>query len=249
MPTHVHSPDGTGPWPVVIVYMDAVGIRPAMQEIAETIASHGYLVLLPDLFYRVEWDSKNGLKLFTDPEFRKDLFSRVMPSASHANVMRDTEALLAWTAEQPDADADHLGITGYCMGGRIALYAAGHFGDGVQAVASYHAGNVATDAPDSPHKLAPNIRARVYVAGAIEDAGFDKAQKERLEQALTDASVDHLVETYNARHGFVPKDTPVHDAAAEAKHWQTLFALFDDRLKAHVARSVDHRPLHLFFSP
>jgi carboxymethylenebutenolidase len=67
---------------------------------------------------------------------------------------------------------------------------------------------------------------RVYVAGAIKDPNFDDAQKARLEQALTDAGVDHTVETYNAMHGFVPRDTPVHDEAATAKHWETLLALF-----------------------
>lgn len=232
MPTHVYRPDGKGPWPVVIVYMDAVGVRPAMQAIAETIAARGYFVLLPDLFYRVEWESSRGLELFTNQEFRKDLFSRVLPTASGQNISRDTDALLAWVATQPDADVGRLGLTGYCMGGRLALYVAGHLGERADAVASYHASNVATDAPDSPHKLAPNMRARVYVAGAIEDAGFDTAQQQRLAQALTDAGVDHVVEVYNARHGFVPKDTPVHDDAAEAKHWQTLFALFDSTLSA-----------------
>lgn len=235
MSTHVYHPDGERRWPVVIVYMDAVGIRPAMLEIAERIAAAGYYVLLPDLFYRVEWDAKNGLKLFSDPEFRKDLFTRVMPTASPANVMRDTEALLAWASGQPEAEADRIGLTGYCMGGRLALYAAGHFGERVAAVASYHASGVATDAPDSPHRLAPRIRARVYVAGAIQDAGFDEAQKARLDQALTDAGVDHVIETYDARHGFVPRDTPVHDDAAEAKHWQTLLALFADTLGTSTA--------------
>ena len=74
------------------------------------------------------------------------------------------------------------------------------------------------------------MKARVYVAGAIKDPNFDDAQKNRLEQALTDAGVDHTIETYNALHGFVPRDTPVHDEAATAKHWQTLLALFSDSL-------------------
>lgn len=230
-PTHVYHPDGDGPWPAVIMYMDAVGVRPALLEIAERIASDGYYVMLPDLFYRVEFDVSQGLKLFTDPEFRRDVFTRVVPSASPANVMGDTEALLAYLDGQSDVRSDRIGLVGYCMGGRLALYAAGYFGDRVAAVAAYHAGGVATDAPDSPHRVAPGMKARVYVAGATEDASFDDAQKQRLEDALTAAHVDHRVETYNARHGYVPRDTPVHDEAATAKHWETLLALFSDTLK------------------
>ena len=225
-PTHVYHPAGGGPWPAVIVYMDAVGIRPAMMEIAERIANEGYFVLLPDVFYRVDFDASQGMKIFTDPEVRRDLMTRVMPSASHANVMRDTEALLAHLDARPEVRGDRIGTTGYCMGGRLSLYAAGHFGDRIAATASYHGGGLATDAPDSPHRLASRMRSRVYVAGAIKDANFDDAQKARLEEALTDAGVDHTIETYEALHGWVPRDTPVHDEAAAAKHWETLLALF-----------------------
>jgi carboxymethylenebutenolidase len=230
-PTHVHHPEESGPWPGVIVYMDAIGIRPAMMEIAERIASDGYYVLLPDLFYRVEFDASLGVGIFSDPAARQDLFTRVMPSASAPNVMRDTEALLAHLATRPEVRGGPVGLTGYCMGGRLSLYAAGHFGDRVAAAASYHGGGLATDAPDSPHRLAPRMKARVYVAGAIDDANFDDAQKARLERALADAGVDHTVVTYDARHGFVPRDTPAHDEAAEAKHWETLLALFGQTLK------------------
>jgi len=231
-PTHVYHPMGGGPWPAVIMYMDGIGMRPALMEIAERIANSGYYVLLPNLFYRVDFDASNGMKVFTDPELRKDLMTRVMPSASAANVMRDTETLLAHLAAQRDVHDAPIGVTGYCMGGRLAVYAAGHFGDRIAAAASYHGGGLATDAPDSPHRLAPQMTARVYVAGAIKDPNFDDAQKARLEQALTDADVDHTIVTYNAMHGFVPRDTPVHDEAATARHWETLLALFAAELKA-----------------
>ena len=231
-PAHVYRPAAGGPWPGVIVYMDALGVRPAMMEIAERIAGAGYYVLLPDLFYRVEFNAGEASRFFTDPVFRQDVMTRVMPSASHANVMRDTEALLAHLAAQPGVRGDRIGATGYCMGGRLALYAAGHFGDALAAVASYHGGGLATDKPDSPHWLAPHMKARVYIAGAIEDPTFDDAQKARLERALTEAGVDHTIETYNARHGWVPRDTPVHDEAATARHWDTLRALFEQTLNA-----------------
>lgn len=231
-PTHVYHPEGTGPWPGVLLYMDGIGMRPALMDMAEQLASGGYYVLLPDLFYRVGFTGEQGAKVFTDPVLRADLMQRVLPSASPANVMRDTDALLAHLDAQPSVRQGRIGITGYCMGGRLSLYAAGHFGDRVAAAASYHGGNLATDAPDSPHRLAPQMKGRVYVAGAIQDASFDDAQKVRLEQALTEAGVAHTIETYNARHGFVPADTPAHDAAATERHWRTLFALFAGTLGA-----------------
>jgi carboxymethylenebutenolidase len=160
------------------------------------------------------------------------MLTRVIPSARPASIMRDVDAMLTYLAAQPDVRTDRIGLVGYCMGGRLALYAAGNFGDRVAAVASYHASGVATDAPDSPHLLAPNMKARVYVAGAIEDAGFDDAQKARLDEALAAAGVRHTVETYHARHGWVPRDTPVHDPAEAEHHWQTLLALFKEELQA-----------------
>ncbi len=231
-PTHVLQPEGPGPWPGVIVYMDAIGMRAALVEIAARIANAGYYVLLPDLFYRVEFDASQGIRVFTDPAAREDLMTRVMPSASAANVMRDTEALLAYLDAEPRARSDRIGVVGYCMGGQLALYAAGHFGRRIVAAASYHGGGLATDAPESPHRLAPRMTARVYVGGATDDRNFNDAQKARLEQALTEAGVDHTIETYNARHGWVPADTPVHDPAEAERHWHTLLALFNRTLKA-----------------
>jgi carboxymethylenebutenolidase len=125
-----------------------------------------------------------------------------------------------------------IGTTGYCLGGGLSLSAAGNFPDRVIAAASYHGGNLANDAPDSPHLLADRIRARVYVAGAIEDASFPEAQKQRLIDALSRAGVAHHVETYpGAQHGWVPPDSAVYDDAAAERHWQTLLGLFDATLK------------------
>lgn len=229
-PAHVMTPDGSGPWPAVIVFMDGIGMRPAIEEIGARLAREGYFTLLPNLFYRVEFTALDPAKAFTDPVLRDDLMNRVMPSASPANVTRDTQVFLRWLDAQPDVMHGPIGLVGYCMGGRLALYVAGQLGDRIAAVASYHGSGLATDAPDSPHRFADDIRAKVYVAGAIEDRGFDDAQKARLEQALTAAGVDHVVTTYPARHGWVPSDTPVHDDAQTARHWESLLDLFGEML-------------------
>jgi len=230
-PAHVFEPSGRGQWPGVIMYMDGMGVRPALFEIAERLASGGYVVLLPDLYYRSGYTAAEGARIFTDEAVRADWRARILPTVGASVVMRDVPAFLAHLDSRPSVKKGKIGTTGYCLGGRLSLVTAGTIPERVGAAASYHAGQVATDAPDSPHRLAPRIKARVYVAGAIDDSGFDEAQKQRLEDALASAGVDHVIETYNARHGFVPSDTPVHDVAATERHWKTLFQLFDTTLK------------------
>jgi carboxymethylenebutenolidase len=240
VPTSFFQPDASGgPWPAVLVYMDGRGIRAALFELAERIAKGGYFVLLPDLFYRAgPYEAPTAEKFTAEPDFRKQWLAKYMASASHANVRSDTEAYLAFLAAHPAVRSLAVGTTGYCMGGGLSLAAAGNFPDRVVAAASYHGGNLATEASDSPHLLASRIRGRVYVAGATEDASFPEEQKERLTQALQQARVDHIVETYpGAKHGWVPTDSAVYDRAASERHYETLLALFDSTLKAAPSKS------------
>jgi carboxymethylenebutenolidase len=231
-PSYVYRPTGSGPWPAVLVFMDGVGIRPAMLEVGERLATYGYFVLLPDLFYRSgRYAPMDAHTVFSDPAQRKVLMEKFFAHVTQANVMSDTRAFLDYLAAQPDVKPGGIGTTGYCMGGLMSLTAAGTYPDRIAATASYHGGRLATDAPDSPHLLAPKIRSRVYVAGASEDASFPDDMKARLEEALTQAGVDHRIETYPAKHGWVLRDTPVYDAAACERHWQTLVALLDAKLK------------------
>lgn len=231
-PSHVYRPAGTGPWPAVLVFMDGLGIRPAMLQVGERLASHGYFVLLPDLYYRAgPYEPMDPKAVFADPGRRKAVMEKFFPLASSANIMSDTRALLDYLGAQRDVSRGGIGITGYCMGGRLALIAAGTYPERIAAAASYHGGRLANDDPDSPHLLAPKMKARVYVAGAIEDQSFPDDMKARLEKALTDAGVDHRIETYPARHGWVFSDFPVYDAAASERHWQTMLALFESKLR------------------
>ncbi len=232
-PSYVFRPSGAGPWPAVLVYMDGIGIRPAVLEIGERLAKHGYFVLLPDLFYRSgPYEPMDGMTIFSDPAKRKVLMEKFFVHATQANLMSDTAAFLAYLASAPDVKPGKIATTGYCLGGFLALSAAGTYPDSFAVVASFHGGRLANDAPESPHLLAPKMKAHVYVAGAIEDASFTDEMKARLEDALTKASVDHTIETYPARHGWVFRDTPAYDAAAAERHWTTLLALLDAKLRA-----------------
>lgn len=233
-PASVFTPSTQdGPWPAVLVYMDGRGIRPALFELGERLASAGYYVLLPDLFYRAGPYEAPGPTAFTDdPEYRKRWFSEYIATANQSNVRSDNEAFFAFLAEQPQVEGRLVGTTGYCLGGSLSLIAAAQFPDRVVAAASYHGGNLATDKADSPHLLVDRIKARVYVAGAIEDASFDDTQKQRLTDALEKAGISHKVETYQgARHGWVPSDSQVHNPEAAERHWSSLIELYNRTLK------------------
>ena len=227
---YITQPDGDGRWPAVLVYPDAMGVRPAMREIADRIAKWGYFVMLPDIFYRTPGQVPDAASFFSSADVRSAWQKNVVPTVTAANVMADTERFIDFLASRKSAQAATIGITGYCMGGRLAVYAAGHFGDRVAAAAAFHPGGLATDAPDSPHRLAADIRAQVYVGGAMDDRSFDDAQKQRLRAAFDEASVDYTLETYPAKHGWVPSDTPVHDAAQAERHFENVFRLFESAL-------------------
>lgn len=230
-PSCLFRPAGEGPWPPVLVFMDGIGIRPAMLEIGERLATHGYLVLLPDLYYRSgPYEPLNAKTVFSDPEQRRVLTEKFRSKATLPNLISDTGYFLDFLTGHPDARKGGVGTTGYCMGGAASLAAAGTYPDRIVAAASYHGGWLASDAPESPHRLASRIRARVYIAGAIEDTSFPDDMKARLERALTEAGVEHVIETYPARHGFVLRDTPAFDAAAQKRHWETLLRLFKETL-------------------
>lgn len=214
-----------GAGPSVLFFIDGIGMRPAMQAMGERLAAAGYRVLMPDLFWRMgPYTAPEPAKLFADPAVRADWFKRAMGAASAELIMRDTRAYLA---ELPGK----VGVTGYCMGGRMALSAAGTYPDRIVAAAAYHPGNVANDAADSPHLLAPNIKATLYIGAASDDPTFPPEQQDRLVAALRAAHVAYELEIYPAKHGWVPSDTPVHDPAAAEKHWQTLEALFAKTLR------------------
>jgi carboxymethylenebutenolidase len=231
-PSYVYRPAGEGPWPGVLVFMDGLAIRPAMLELGERLATFGYYVLLPDLFYRSgPYEPMDPHTVFSDPEKRKVLMEKFFAPATPANIMSDTSAFLEYLAGQPQVLPGSIGTTGYCMGGLMSLTAAGTYPERIIAAASFHGGRLATDAPDSPHLLASKMRARVYVAGAIDDASFPDDMRERLEQALTAAGVDHRIETYQAKHGWVFRDTPVYNAVAAERHWESLAALLAATLK------------------
>lgn len=231
-PTFVYHPEGAGPWPAVLLYMDGPGMRPAVKELAQRLATCGYLVLLPDLFYRSgPYEPVDAKAVWADAELRDQHRLKFMVPATPDRVMSDTGYFLDYLATRQDVKTGPIGVVGYCMGGRLALIAAGSYPDRIAVAASYHAGGLIGDAPASPNKLAAKIKAKVYVAGATQDPNFTDEHKRMLIDALTEAGVDHKVETYPAKHGWVLRDMAVHDPACAERHWETLVPLMDGVLK------------------
>lgn len=223
----VFTPEGEGPWPAVLYFMDGGAIRPVLFEMAERLAREGYLVLLPDMFYRAgPYPPFDLPKLFAENTIR-EVIGPYARTVDNGLAAEDTVAFLAYLDGRKDVAGPRIATVGYCMGGGWALSVAGRFPDRVAAAASFHGTNLATDAPLSPHLLAPSMKGEIYVAGAEGDPGYPPDMAVRLEAALTAAQVRHRCEIYEgARHAWTMSDTPVYDETAGERHWREMTALF-----------------------
>jgi carboxymethylenebutenolidase len=211
--------------------MDAFGIRPAMVEMATHVASAGYVVLLPDLFYRFGPYGPLAPKEVLAGDFRA-IIGPMMGSTDNHKAAEDTKAFLAYLDTRSDVDGKKVGTVGFCMGGGMAITAAGYYPDRVAAAVSFHGGNLVTDQPTSPHLLAPKIKAELYIAGADNDHSYPLEMAERLEAVLTEAGVKHVCEIYEGKaHGWMKPDMPVYDAPAAERGWSELFALYGRTLR------------------
>jgi carboxymethylenebutenolidase len=212
--------------------MDGLAIRPTLFEMGQRLADGGYVVLLPDLFYRVgHYEPLDPKKVFAMEDIRSAL-AHLFQSTDNRRAAEDTEAFLAYLDTRDDVAGDKVGTTGYCMGGAIALTVAGTFPDRIAAAASFHGGNLATDSDMSPHLLAPKMKGRIYVAGADQDGSYPPEMADRLEKALSDAGVDHRCEIYaGALHGWTMPDFPIYNEPAAERHWSELLALFKNTLR------------------
>jgi carboxymethylenebutenolidase len=230
-PAHVFTPSGATVHPAVIFYMDGLGIRPTIFEMGQRLADGGYVVLVPDLFYRAgPYEALEPKKVFASGDVMGTI-GHLFASTDNRRAGKDTEAFLAYLDGREDVAGTKVGTTGYCMGGAMSLTAAVTYPDRIAAAASFHGGNLAADSDLSPHHLASRMAARVYVAGADHDDSYPLEMAARLEQALTDAGVDHRCEIYpEALHGWTMKDFPVYNEAAAERHWSELVSLFADRL-------------------
>jgi carboxymethylenebutenolidase len=222
----VLTPSGRGRWPAVIFYMDAFGIRPAMIQMATYLASKGYVVLLPDLFYRFGvYGPLNPAEVL-----KSDMRTTIAPLMASTNNLKasdDTAAFIAYLDTRSDVAGKKIGTVGFCMGGGMAIACAAYYPDRIAAAVSFHGGNLATDQPTSPHLLLHKIKAQLYLAIADNDRSYPPEMAKRFEAALAHAGVKHKTELYEGKaHGWMKPDLPVYDAGAAEKGWNELLALY-----------------------
>lgn len=223
------QPDEGGPFPAVLFYMDAPGKREELHDMARRIATTGYHVVLPNLYYR--WT--DSFVLDFDTGSNRDRMFELMHSLHNAMVCRDTEALLAHVDAHPDVAPGPVGCLGYCMSGPFALSVAAAFPNRVRAAASLYGVRLAVDADDSPHRHLDAIAGEIYVAAAETDSYAPPEMIAELESAIEASGVDGRVEWYpGTHHGFAfPTRGSVYDKAAAERHWARLHALFDRNLR------------------
>jgi len=246
----IETPDGscdaafihpaTGVHPGVLIWPDAFGLRPAMRDMARRLAGDGYAVLVPNPFYRLVkaplYDTAANVD-FSDPTTRAKL-GPLMSSVNAAGAAeKDAAVYVAFLDAQRQVDRSRkIGSQGYCMGGALVLRTAATVPDRIGAAASFHGGGLVTDKPDSPHLLAPRIRARTYVGIAANDDQRQPEAKDKLRAAFVAAKVPVDIEVYPARHGWCVPDmpaeagAPIYSADDAERAWGKLLALYRSAL-------------------
>jgi carboxymethylenebutenolidase len=217
--------------PGVLFYIDAIGLRPRIEEMADRIAERGYAVLAPNVFYRAGRAPVLPVPDMTEENARAGFFQNVRPLMSALTPERIAADGAAYLDELAKGADEPVAITGYCMGARLGLRIAAAHPDRVAALAGFHGGGLATDDPDSPHRSAGALLAEVYFGHAHQDPSNSAEQIATLDAALEDAGVTHRSEVYaGAAHGYTMSDTPAYDEQAAERHFAALFDLLDRRL-------------------
>ncbi|MDP9045830.1 MAG: dienelactone hydrolase family protein [Pseudomonadota bacterium] len=240
MNSFVVYPEEDGPFPVVLFYMDAPGKREELHDMARRIAAVGYLVVLPNLYYRRTPDYV--LRERTDAGYA-EMFGH-MHSLDRATTERDTEALLRFVDAHAQADASRIGAVGYCMSGPFVVWAAAAFPERLRCIASIYGANLVTDRPDSPHRCVDRVACYSYFACAEIDKWASPEAISELQARLEAAGTPHRVEWYpGTEHGFAfPKRVGIYHPHAAERHWERLFAQFRHHLGAGAYRGGPARP-------
>jgi carboxymethylenebutenolidase len=224
--TFIVHPEREGPHPVVLFFMDAPAIREELRDMARRIATVGYYVMLPNLYYRKGVMEMADLPPLPADEARVRMFE-FMNSLSIPLVMDDADALLDFADRDPAAGAGPVGAVGYCMSGQYAIAFAARWPERVGAAASIYGVRLVTDEADSPHLAAARAHGELYFGCAEHDTWAPLEMVEALDQSIKSRNLNAEVELYpGVHHGFAFPQRPVYDKAAAERHWERLFALF-----------------------
>jgi carboxymethylenebutenolidase len=230
--TFIAHPEREGPHPVVLFFMDAPGIREELRDMARRIATAGYYVMLPNLYYRRGVLELKDLPPLPEAEARARMFD-LMSSISIPLVMCDGDALLNFADLDPAAGKGKIATVGYCMSGQYAINFAARYPDRVGAAASIYGVQLVTDQADSPHLAAQKAKAELYFGCAEHDSYAPLEMVQALDVALKSSAAKAEVELYpGVHHGFAfPQRGAVYDKTAAERHWERLFALWRRTLR------------------
>lgn len=240
MRTFVAHPDGPGPFPVAVLYMDGVGYREQVKANARRFAAGGYYVVAPDLYHRAGELAFDPSKLAgenPDPDMRDRMMKAAM-STRPAGVAADTEAVFKAIANDPAAAKGPKVCVGYCLGARMSLHAASAMPDEFVAAAGIHPGALFTDKPDSPHHDLETVRGELLIQFAEIDRTATPDSVDRFRREMESHGVRGEVERVpGVTHGFAMADMPVYDREAAERHFARVLQLWDRNAKRSVAAS------------
>jgi carboxymethylenebutenolidase len=224
--TFIVHPEREGAHPVVLFFMDAPAIREELRDMARRMASAGYYVMLPNLYYRKGVMELKDLPPLEEKAARARMFE-LMGSISIPMVMDDGDALLNYADRDPAAGKGRIATVGYCMSGQYAINFAARYPDRVGAAASVYGVQLVTDRPDSPHLAAQKARGELYFACAEHDDYAPMEMVQALDQLVKSKNLNAEVELYDGvHHGFAFPQRAVFDKPAAERHWERLFALW-----------------------
>ncbi len=223
-------PGEQGGWPGVVMYTDIGGIRPVFRDMSKRLAGEGFVVLMPNPFYRV-----SRVPVYHDPfkfgeEKTTARMGEVRPSVTAAGAAREAPAFIDFLLALKQMKGQ-VGTVGYCMGGGLAMRTAASVPGSVAACVTFHGSQLASNEPDSPHTLAPKIKARMHLGFAIEDRTMPPEAVEKLKAALDAGGVTYDSEVYaGAKHGWCVKDHTVYNEAQAERAWANMVSLFKQAL-------------------
>ncbi|WP_068877859.1 MULTISPECIES: dienelactone hydrolase family protein [unclassified Phenylobacterium] len=227
----LYYPAGKGTWPAVLIWCDFLSLRPVFREMGRRLASSGYVVLVPNFYYRSRKAPVfDGAFDFANPEHRAKI-TPMRTALTNEAVQRDAAAYVDFLDAQPQTDRKKgVGVQGYCMGGPLTFATALVKADRVRAAATFHSGALVTADPQSPHQGIPRTKAAYLIATAENDDKQRPQEKDQLKAAFAEAKRPATVEVYPANHGWCVKGSPVYDEAAAEKAWAELLKLYKSNL-------------------
>ena len=224
-------PSGAGTWPAVLMWPDILGLRPVFRDMGRRLAAEGYVVLVPNPFYRTKRAPiVTGPFDFNDKAAMAGLM-KLKDALTDAAIDNDAAAFVSFLDKQKQTNrAKGAGVQGYCFSGPFAFHTGAVRSDRIRAVATFHGGGLVTKDASSPHLLIPKTKASFVVAIARNDDQRQPEAKDVLKKTFAEAKRPAVVEVYPADHGWCVEGSPSYDHASAEKAWAELLKLYRTNL-------------------